>query len=226
MIPTWLALAGLFLGAPDPVAPDTAAPDTATGVTSRTPADERFNDLYTEMSKQPAPDAAAVARLRALYPETSQYDPYGDQGDSLRSAGDLALTRKDWPAVVEACQARLKINPIDIDAHLQCAHAYREMGSAWTSHHKAVITGLLQAIVGNNDGRTLKQAWHVLDVHEANAVLNLLKYRRKSQKFRVFEGSRYDVVEIINPEGSTFRVYFNMDIPWRFMRRRVGKESR
>lgn len=187
--------------------------------------DQRFDDLHAEILREPTPELDAVRRLRGLYPETQRYDPYGHQGDALRRAGDQALARKDWEAAIKSCQALLKRSYVDIDAHLQCAHAYTQMKGAWADHHRAMITGLLKAIIDDRTGRSPQQAWRVLDVSEAHAVLKLLKLTLERQRMQIIDDHRYSVMRVKDPEGKILRVYFNMDIPWRWMRARIGEQA-
>ncbi|MFN3200344.1 MAG: DUF4919 domain-containing protein [Bradymonadia bacterium] len=210
MLALWLT-AGLILGAPE-------------GVATPSPAQTRFDQVYSDVSKAAAPSEADVARLRSIYPETPYYKPYGHHGETLRRAGDQALARKDWGAVIESCQALIKAHPLDLDAHLQCAHAYKQMGAKWADHHQAMITGLLKAIVEDKDGRSVQNAWRIIDVSEAQVVLKLLALKLQSQQVQNIGDSRYSVMQVTDAEGQSFRVYFNLDIPWRWMRTHMGEQ--
>lgn len=159
--------------------------------------------------------------FRLLYAETSDYNPY-DGDYEPRKAMYEAMKEKEHEKALKYARSILDKNYVDIDAHLICKSAYQKMNNSERyNFHQFVENGLINSILSSGDGKSPETAYLVINVKEEYAILNFLGFKLKRQSLRELNGHSYDEMEVINEEtGETSVLYFNVDIPFGWLKRR------
>lgn len=120
------------------------------------------------------PDSVDYAELRTLYVHSTSYVPYG-RDDSAIALLNEQLGAEDYEAAIETLEVALHDDPLSITLRLAYAHALDGIEDEWeASTQRAVANGLIKAILGSGDGRSIATSIVVLDERERSLVLELL----------------------------------------------------
>jgi hypothetical protein len=154
--------------------------------------------------------------LRAAFTDTKGFGPLGGDPRGLSEMAGM-IDDKKYKEAIKAAEAKLKTNYVDIDAHLVCAIAHRELkDTAKADFHKAVYLGLINSIMSGADGKSAKTAYHVIAITEENAVLRVLGLRKDGQSLVNDDGHKFDVIDVTDPKTKvTSEIYFNIDLLWK-----------
>lgn len=164
-----------------------------------------------------------VTALRMAYTRTDAYDPYGaDDVDQVRAMwGHLNGGRHAEAA--RAAEALLARNWLDIRTHVAAMAAYGELGNDSASLlHQRAAERLVASIGGPEDGRTPETAMRVIEIGEEYGYLLLNGLRPAGQALADCGGARCDAMTVQGRDGKRFTVYFDIDIPYRWMTGRMG----
>ena len=160
--------------------------------------------------------AIDYTRLRLSYMDSPEYKAAKDTSKSEHAMFE-ELDKKDYPAALKDAEAVLESNYANIDAHYVALVANREMGATDKAEfHRTVFRGLINSIRSSGDGKSMKTAWVVINVHEEYVMLRVLGFRPSQQSLVNKDGHSYDVMKVKNAEDGTEQTfYFNVDIPFK-----------
>jgi hypothetical protein len=115
---------------------------------------------------------------------------------------------------------------LDIGAHTTAAYIYDRLGDRIKSDfHRKFAEGLIDSIIQTGDGQSFQTAYEVIDVREEYAVLRSLQVKPVKQTHVEHEGHYFDIFDIQTlQEGTTAKIYFNVDIPRKWLRDKMAKE--
>lgn len=172
------------------------------------------------------PDVADFKALRLAYAESPGYDPYDPPGDVEESI-DKALTEGDVEGALREIRRELEADYLDIVTHSMAALAYKRAGDdANAAFHMTFANGLVRSILDSGDGLSFSTAYVVIDVGEEYTVLQLLGLDAVSQSLKADGEHQFDVVECVNQEtGENLEIFFNVDIPMRYLQSRGGRQG-
>src|SRR3972149_11080329 len=178
------------------------------------------------LSAMQNPEVADFRALRLAYAESPGYDPYDPPADVEESVS-RALTEGDVEGAVQAIRRELEPDSLDIVTHSMAALAYKRTGDdANAAFHMTFANGLVRSILDSGDGLSFSTAFVVIDVGEEYAVLQLLGLEPVSQSLKADGEHQFDVVECVNPEtGENLEIFFNVDIPMRYLQSRGGRQG-
>lgn len=181
-----------------------------------------YDDLLAKLKK--GDTAIDFAKLRFAYTETKHYSPYGIGADEKNALFD-ALNGKKYEDALKKAEDILKTNYVEMNAHLIAFVSNRELGEPEKSEfHKKVFTGLINSILDGADGKTAKTAYKVICVPEEYVVLNFLGLRRTSQALTDENGSKFDILTVIDSKtNESAKLYFNIDTVWKGYEKVLGK---
>lgn len=152
--------------------------------------------------------ATDFTALRRAYTNLPGYNGYAgaDLAPMLK-----ALAASDWENAEKQARAILISNYLQLDAHYVLLLISRRKGDKQAEElHDFTLRGLSAAIRGGHDGSSPEQAWNALNVAEEYAVCRLAGWRWQSQAM-VRQGARqFDRVTVINGEGKSFPLYFEI----------------
>lgn len=163
---------------------------------------------YTNLLQQaqrcdPATDFAALRQAYTRLPGYNGYDT-ADLAPLLK-----ALAASDWENAEKQARHVLISNYLQLDAHYVLLLISRRKGGKGEVHD-FMLRGLSGAIRGHHDGSSPEQAWNSLNVAEEYSVCRLAGWRWQSQGM-VRQGPRqYDRVMVVNAEGKSFPIYFDI----------------
>ena len=121
----------------------------------------RYEGLLEQARANPV-DADYTA-LRMEFTSTPQYKPY-DKDDALLDTLTNAVSVSDWGKILEASNALLAENYLDIKAHQWARAAYEHLDQPqFMSFHLHFSQGLLNSIRDSGDGLTPETAFHVIE---------------------------------------------------------------
>lgn len=157
--------------------------------------------------------------LRLAYTRTGDYKPYGAD-ESAKEAVFAAFSKKDYSEAVRIAESGLEKNYVDLDLHLLCRIAYREMGNtAKYAFHTRVLKGLVDSLYASGDGSTLEKAIVVISVPEEYFLLNANALRSTATATLAEKGHDYDRMDVQSKKtGEKSTLYFNIDIPRRWLK--------
>lgn len=178
--------------------------------------DSKDDDYLKYVAGLGAPEKVDWARVRALYVQTSFYDPYGGAQAiwyGLQQLGQR-MTDDPSPANVRAYQDMLNRHYAHYRAHLQAFDLAGKTGSPHInrSAHEKALHGILRSILVTGDGKTPESAYKVIDPVEEQMILKTYRYRQRGQDFRQKDGHFWDVVKYTNPQTNLDgELFFNVD---------------
>ena len=148
--------------------------------------------------------------LRLSYAETADYNPYGD--DKVKKAEMFeALRNKEYEKAAAAAQAVLEKKFVDIEAHLVCSIAFREMKNVEKyAFHNFVMKGLVDSILGSGDGKATETAFIVIETGEEYALLGMIGSEVVRQSLIKSNGHSYDKMETKHRKTGEPAVFFLM----------------
>jgi len=175
--------------------------------------DQEYLDF---VAKAGAPETIDWVALRALYVETSFYDPYGGAQAiwyGLQRAGQQVIDDQSGEAL-KSYKTMLTKHFAHYRSHLQAIDLSNKTGTSLVdrAYHEAAFKGILRSIRATGDGRTPETAFKVIDPAEEHMVLKTFHYRLNGQDFRQEKGHFWDVLKYTNPQTNTEgEMYFNVD---------------
>lgn len=163
--------------------------------------------------------------LRLSYTKTKDYKPYGAD-DKAKDAAFDALNKKNYAEAIIQAESVLEKNYVDLDIHLLCRIAYREMGNSEKyAFHNAVLKGLVGSLYASGDGLTPEQAIVVISVSEEYFLLNANGLKTINSSSVTANGHHYDKMDVENKKTAEKTVlYFNIDIPFGWLNKSLQKE--
>lgn len=168
------------------------------------------------VAKAGAPETIDWAALRALYVETSFYDPYGGAQSiwyGLQRAGQQVVDDPSG-AALKGYKELLNKHYAHYRSHLQAIDLATKTGTPQIDRafHEAAFKGILRAIRVSGDGKTPATAFQVIDPAEEHMILKTFHYRLNGQDFRQKDGHFWDVLKYTNPQTNTDgEMFFNVD---------------
>lgn len=163
--------------------------------------------------------------LRLAYTRTQDYKPYGAD-DSAKDAAFNALNKKNYGEAVRLAQSALEKNYVDLDVHLLCRVAYREMGNSERyAFHSSVLQGLVGSLYASGDGTTPEKAIVVISVPEEYFIINAKGFKSIKTGTFAANGHDYDRMDVEGRKtGEKRTLYFNIDIPRRWLTKNLQKK--
>jgi hypothetical protein len=155
---------------------------------------------YAELTQRATDGDKSVdfTALRAAYPYTDQWDPFGNKTAALMDQAVAAAKGKDCPTALEKLDEILK-RDFTIDA----AHALRSDCLAATGNgpassvESAIANGLIHSLMDSGDGNTELTAYVVMTEREEMDVLanRHLVLKVRETQIRGNDGRFYDEVQ-------------------------------
>ncbi|MBA4389936.1 MAG: hypothetical protein C0399_03260 [Syntrophus sp. (in: bacteria)] len=163
--------------------------------------------------------------LRLSYTKTPDYKPYGAD-DSAKDTAFDALNKNNYAEAVRQAESVLEKNYVDLDAHMLCRIAYREMGNLEKSaFHNSVLKGLVGSLYASGDGTTTEKAIVVISVREEYFLLNANGLKSIRNSSFVTNGHNYDKMDVENKKTAEKTIiYFNIDIPFGWLTKNLQKK--
>jgi hypothetical protein len=155
-------------------------------------------------------------RLRLSYMESPERKAAKDT-DKAEKAMTEALNKNDYAVALKNAETVLDNEYINMDAQFVAFAANQEMGATLkAAFHRAIFRGLIDSVRSTGDGKSMEQAWVVVNVHEEYVVLRALGYTPSEQSLMHKDGHSYDVMKVKSAkDGTEQTLYFNVDIPFK-----------
>jgi hypothetical protein len=178
---------------------------------------KKFQAGYVDLIKRAAEGDPSVdfSALRAAYPYTDQWDPFGNKTAALMDQAAAATKGKDCATALGKLDEVLKL-----DFTIDAAHALRsdclaESGNAPASKiESGIADGLIRSLMNSGDGNSQRTAYVVMTEREEMDVLanRHLVLKIRQTQVRGTDGHFYDEVQVTSgSEGSAIeRVYFDV----------------
>lgn len=162
--------------------------------------------------------------LRLSYTKTQDYKPYGAD-DSAKDAAFAALNKKNFAEAASQAELAMENNFVDLNAHMMCRIAYREMGNSKKyNFHNAVLKGLVDSLYASGDGTTPEKAIVVISVPEEYFLLNANGLKSIRNTLFTQNSHNYDKMDVENKTtGEKTVIYFNIDIPYNWLNKNLQK---
>lgn len=183
-------------------------------------------DYYEMLAKLKNNDTSVdFQALRLAYTKTPDYKPYGAD-NSTKDAAFEALRKKNYAEAVKHAQTVLETNYVDLDVHLLCRIAYREMGNSERyTFHTSVLQGLVGSLYASGDGTTAEKAIVVISVPEEYFVINANGLKSVKTSTLAANGHDYDRMDVESRKtGQKSVLYFNIDIPRQWLTKNLQKK--
>lgn len=181
----------------------------------------------------PAMDRDARARQamaeRLAHAASPAYNPYETETVDRRDAALKLIDQKKYAEAIAALQQGLKQSPFNIDLLILLAAAYRDIGELGKADEtRTRWIALVDSILTEGNGRTFDSAFRVIDVHEEYAVIQILRLNVVGQRLQRRGDSEFDVMTVQgrDPGAQSFELYFNVDLPKRWLARQLGGKDK
>jgi len=150
--------------------------------------------------------------LRFAYASSPEFDLLGLKSQKTREAMNEAMRTNDYAGALAQANLILDQNYVDIDAHIIGEIANSKLGNSEEAkkHHEITI-GLLRSI-HSGDGKTPESAFTVITIGEEYSLIRVMGLRRNSQALITKGGHSYDVLEVVDREGKSQSLYFQVDL--------------
>jgi hypothetical protein len=158
------------------------------------------------------------SKLRALYTQTSFYDPYGGSQAvwyQLQRAGQQVVYDAS-PEARQEYDTLLAQHFAHFRSHMQAMDMVNKghLPQSELPFHQKALNGITASIVATGDGKTPETAFKVIDPAEENLVLKTyFHYNLANQEFTQKDGHFWDVLHYTNPTQKDEKgsLYFNVD---------------
>ena len=168
------------------------------------------------------PEAVDYRALRLASAKTEAFNPYRAPEDDPFEAVEHEVKNGEKAAALVALDDALRGAWADPTSQFRAAGFCDQIGETDRRElHRALGTGLTDALLESGDGRTPESAVQVLGVGEEYFALDVLGLRYESRAHVVIGGHHYDVFKIKRPGDEPFDFYFDIDIPWEWLGRHV-----
>jgi hypothetical protein len=178
---------------------------------------KRFQASYLELTERALKGDPGVdfTALRAAYPFTDQWDPWGITTAALMDQAAAASRGKDCATALSKLEEVLKI-----DFTIDAAHALRsdclaDTGEAPASKiESGIADGLIHSLMDSGDGNSERTAYVVMTEREEMDVLanRHLSLKIRQTEVRGTDGRFYDEVQATAPgDGAAVKsIYFDV----------------
>jgi hypothetical protein len=154
------------------------------------------------------------ARMRALYTETSAYDPYGTIVQDATKA-EIMVRRGDAAGGLALAEKALNTYYVSLAAHYAAALAHAKLGDKQReTFHARVWAGMMRSVLASGDGLTAATAYKILTVSDQYHALNALKLTRGKRVVAREQGRIFDRWEAKTEDGRDRLVYFDITLMW------------
>jgi len=170
------------------------------------------------------PDRIDYTVLRMAYAQSPDYDPFRFDSEA-HSILSRAMDGKDFASALNALKRLFQACYLDIHAHMLAVDVYENLQAEnKEAFHMKLATGLLDSIMRSGDGTKFENAFVVISTQEEFALLRVLSLESIMQSLREHGDHQYDVFECLHPHtGKIIEVYFNIDLPMRWLDRKLGR---
>lgn len=164
--------------------------------------------------------------LRLEYAKSKEFNPYSMEVAKILEKVQELHSKKDYDAAIQEAEKGLKIDRYNILMLVTLAAVHREKGELEkASQTRQQWISLVDSIIKDRDGMSFEQAYEVISVKEEYAVLRILGLTNLEQSLEEHQGSSFDVLTVESKKsGKKFKLYFNIDIPQKWMVESFSKE--
>lgn len=171
------------------------------------------------------PKNADFTALRMAYATSEFYSPY-DFNQDERSALWEAIQKEDMAQLAHLAEGLIEENFLDLEGHLLAYLAYESLGNEEkASYYKDCVQGFLDSILASGDGRTPQTAFVVINVNEEYALLMAMGFTPQRQQLIKSGDDICDVVIFETPEGQMGQMFFNVNIPHKWLEEHTSEEK-
>ena len=130
-----------------------------------------------------------------------------------KQAMNQALRDKDYKRALEKAEEVLLENFVDLDGHSAEFTAYHEQQrNDLADLQKHIVDGLRGSMTNLGDGKSVKTAFEVNNVHEEYVVLRFAGLIPSKQSLVMVGGQAYDFLEAVDPKtNDKFKLYFSLE---------------
>jgi hypothetical protein len=178
---------------------------------------KQFQIQYADLTAKATAGVRSVdfSILRALYPFTDQWDPYGKKTAALLDQAAAAAKGKDCPIAVQKLDAVLKLDFTIDAAHALLSDCLAATGSQAASKiESAIADALIHSLMDSGDGNSEATAYVVTTQREEMDVLanRHLVLKLRETQIRGSNGRLYDEVQATPAQDgeSVKTVYFDV----------------
>jgi hypothetical protein len=164
---------------------------------------------------------------RQAHAASDQYHPYDTENREIRKTAFALLDQKKYPEAIAVAEKGLAKFPCDIELTLALAAGWRETGDKGKADRYAgTYMGLVDSILESGTGRDYASAFQVISVDEEYCVTRVLHLKVLGQALKYDEGHAYDVLTVKGEKTDEFPLYFNVDLPTRWMQKQFAAPAK
>ena len=151
-------------------------------------------------------DFTALRRASTRVPGYNGYSTPAELDPMLK-----ALGLSQWDTAEKQAHAVLEKAYLQMDAHYVLLLISKRKGDKVAERqHDYMLRGLSNAIRNKRDGSSPEEAWNALNVTEEFSVCRLAGWRLQSQDLVRRDSRAFDRVMVVNGEGKSFAIYFDI----------------
>jgi hypothetical protein len=170
---------------------------------------------FAELTKTAeAGDTVDYSALRALYPYTEYWDPYGNRTDALVRQADAAAKGGDCAQAMPLLDQTLKYDFTIDSAHALRADCLKASDPRRAAIEDGIANGLVRSLMQSGDGNSEQTAYVVSTAREERDVLanRSIELKTRETEIRGANGHYYELLDGVSlKDGVTLRkVYFDV----------------
>ncbi|HWC62186.1 MAG TPA: DUF4919 domain-containing protein [Rhizomicrobium sp.] len=185
-------------------------------------------DYAALVAKAQTGDASTdFAALHKAYAQSSSYDPYGQDWQTINNDGYVALQAKDCVTALAKADAVLKIDFTAITSHMLRMTCSKQNGDDATAARELTISkGLLGSILSTGDGKSADTAYMVTTMADERYILLLSRSRETGQALLNTKNGPVDEITATDfVTGGKSTVYFNVSALFAGMERKLQEKA-
>lgn len=175
---------------------------------------------YEEILKK-NPSEINYFELRMAYTKTDYYNPYG--GENVINELSNLFDEGKFKEIIQKVPELFVPHFVNIDFHMIVFSAAKQLNdNNLLSFHGFVANKLIDSILDSGDGKTPESAYVVINTNEEYALIGVLGLKMKAQSLLKIKEKNYDLLEVVDGEGNDTKIYFNIDLPFKWLGSKMG----
>jgi len=147
----------------------------------------------------------------------------------VRARFSQQMNKGDLQEALKSANEIIDHDMAEPEGHLLALIVFQKLGRAEDAHFQyQVVHAYVDSIEASGDGKSSKTAFVVVSVDEEYFYLNLVMGvgLPKSQSLVVVDGHSYDQLKVVDQDGKSQDVWFNVDISMDAMRDAMGESKK
>jgi hypothetical protein len=120
-----------------------------------------------------------------------------------------AMQTGNFSQVESVTKKMMNLEYTDIKAHIMYAYALEKQNKD-SKFHRMLADALIQSILSTGNGKSEETAFHVFQIEDEYAIINLFQLQLKNQVLSENDNHSFDIMTCENRDGNDIILYFDI----------------